>query len=103
MTDNDKSICAKAITHYGELHQINKAIEEMAELTQELSKFVGYSIEGAMVNNHELQQRMLSKVSEEMADVEVVMAQLKLIFRNSETVEAVMEGKLARLQSRMGG
>lgn len=103
MDDKQKSVCMIAISHYGEQHQIIKAVEEMSELTKELTKFMGYSLDGAMVNHPELKQRLLARISDEMADVEVVMEQLKMIFGNSVTVEQIVGNKLMRLRSRMEG
>lgn len=38
MTDEQKAICHKIADHYGENHQMLKAVEEMAELTQAILK-----------------------------------------------------------------
>lgn len=103
MDDKQKSVCVIAISHYGEQHQIVKGVEEMSELTKELTKFLGYNLDGAFVNNVELKQRTLARISDEMADVEVMMAQLKMIFGNSATVEQIVNDKLLRLRARMEG
>ena len=40
MTDEQKAICHKIADHYGENHQMLKAVEEMAELTQAIIKYI---------------------------------------------------------------
>lgn len=103
MDSNQMRICKTAVRHYGELRQIVKACEELAELSKELTKFAGGSIEGEFVNNVEKKQRMITLITGEMADVEVVMTELKMIFNNAEAIDAVVAGKIARLEARMGG
>lgn len=103
MDDKQKSVCVIAVSHYGEQHQVVKAVEELSELQKELSKFVGYCMDGAFVNNVELKQRMLARITDEMADVNIVMEQLKMIFGNGVSVEQVVERKLLRLRARMEG
>lgn len=40
MTDEQKNICQNIADYYGEKHQILKSIEEMAELTQAIIKYI---------------------------------------------------------------
>lgn len=40
MTDEQKVICHNIADYYGEKHQMLKAIEEMAELTQAIIKYI---------------------------------------------------------------
>lgn len=40
MTEEQKAICHKIAEHYGEKHQMLKAVEEMAELTQAIMKYI---------------------------------------------------------------
>lgn len=40
MTEEQKAICHKIADHYGEEHQMLKAVEEMAELTQAIIKYL---------------------------------------------------------------
>lgn len=98
-----KKIITDAVSHYGEAHQIIKAIEEMSELTKELSRFMEGLLEGTYVNHTDMRDRAKCLITEEMADVEVMLQQLKLIFNNEQAVNTVIDGKLARLQSRMDG
>lgn len=96
-----EKIYSEAVSHYGDVHQILKAIEEMSELQKELCKFLGAVQDGTYINHPELHNRARTMITEEMADVYVMLRQLKLIFNNEETVETVISGKLARLRGRM--
>jgi NTP pyrophosphatase (non-canonical NTP hydrolase) len=81
-------ILKNAIKTFGVESQKLMAIEEMAELTKELSKDSrGFSNQ--------------SEIAEEIADVEIMLAQLKLIFNNSDTVEEFKESKMKRLQKKI--
>ena len=83
----------QAIEYYGEDSQIDKAIEEMSELIKALLKE-----RRAQCEIHEV-----TNVTEEMADVEIMMDQLKIIFNNSEQVELWKKTKLERLFHRIFG
>ena len=65
----DYEVLQTAIDHYGSERQIDKAIEEMSELTKALLKL-------RLVKNEQNTESVL----EEMADVEIMLDQLKLIF-----------------------
>lgn len=75
---------AAAVKKYGKLSQLIMCMEEMAELTKELSK----SIRGA--DNS-------AAIAEEMADVEIMLEQLRLIYRNRSEVDTIKADKLRRL------
>ena len=89
-------ILEKAIETYGRECQIDKAIEEMSELTKALLK---------LRHCHEDWERQIIKdaVDEEMADVQIVMIQLDMIFGNSERVSAWRDKKIERLERRLKG
>ena len=74
----------EAARHYGSVSQFFMAMEEMAELMKELSK----NVRG---------QRNTSAVSEEIADVEIMLEQLKVIFGNRAEVDVIKGNKLCRL------
>lgn len=82
---------AEAIEVYGESKQIVKAIEEMAELTHALCRYLTDDLQ-----NHE------DEVTEELADVIVMVMQLLIIF-DGETVKAMIEQKVERLRARLDG
>ena len=99
----DREILKVMISHYGEQRQIVKCCEELAELSKELNKWLGFSLEGAFVNNPELKQRTVTQISSEMADVYVTLEQMKMIFNNAPVVEMIAEQKIARQKARMEG
>jgi hypothetical protein len=92
MTMND--VLSKAIETYGKEAQIDKAIEEMSELTKALLKlrYVQKDYEREIVQD---------AVSEEMADVEIMMTQLHMIFDNTKKVEEYQIKKIKRLERRL--
>lgn len=75
---------AAAVEVYGKHSQLIMAMEEMAELTKELSK----NIRG---------ERNITAISEEIADVEIMLEQLKVIFGNRAEVDRKRSEKLKRL------
>lgn len=79
----------RAIEAYGKDAQLKMCIEEMAELTQAICK----SFRG--VDN-------LDNIIEEIADVEIMLAQLKLIYKlNKNEVLVKKVEKLRRLEERL--
>ena len=87
-------ILNRAIETYGEHSQIDKAIEEMAELTKALLKlrYCEKDFERQIVQD---------AVSEEMADVEIMLTQLHMIFGNTKKVEEYQIKKIKRLERRL--
>lgn len=81
-------ICHKAIELWGQNLQTVVCMEEMAELMQSLSK----NIRG--VHNE-------PNIAEEIADVEIMLEQLKQIFHVRGDVEDYREKKLERLEKRI--
>lgn len=81
---------AEAVRTYGKQSQIVLAMEEMSELTKELSK----NLRGR--NN-------TTALAEEIADVEIMLEQLKTIYRNRALVDRVRAKKLIRLSDRITG
>ena len=75
---------------YGKTSQCTVCMEEMAELTKELSK----NLRG---------QDNAAHIAEEIADVEIMLEQLKVIFRNRALVDRIRAGKLVRLSDRITG
>ena len=82
------NVLVKAVRHYGDGHQVDKAIEEMSELTKELLK-----------NRYGLDNRLA--VAEEMADVKIMLEQLQIIFDNKQLVKQFVDAKLKRLERNM--
>ena len=85
MTLDIESIYQKAIDHYGIRSQMIVAIEELSELQKELTK----------VLRDKADYRHLA---EEMADVEIMMEQLRLMFHPiTNMIGEYKENKLLRL------
>lgn len=84
-----REVLNKAIDTYGPNAQKLKAIEELGELIQAIAKYengIGYR----------------ASVIEEIADVEIMLEQLKLIYFITENeVETVKEYKVERLNQRL--
>ena len=77
----------KLIEKFGAKNQIIVAIEELSELQKELCKYLRYKTN-------------IRNISEEIADVEIMLEQLKLIFENETPVSIEKEYKLARTYER---
>ena len=94
MTDEQKDICHKIADHYGKNHQMLKAVEEMAELTQVIVK----TIHGDALHEWEYPG--------ELADVLIMAEQLRYMYDNSDSVfdgrvERFIDAKLNRQLKRM--
>ena len=82
-------IIEKAIRHYGRNHQQIKAVEELNELQNAVLK----AIDG---------RPDFLNIAEEIADVEIMLAQLKRIFfLDEEKIKTIKAEKILRLKSRM--
>ena len=81
--DQENQLYQDAIDFFGNLSQKVMVIEEMSELTKELCK--------------ELRDRgNIDHIAEELADVEITLAQIKLIYGIDELVQQHKEFKLNR-------
>ena len=90
-----QGVLLAAVRQYGGNNQIDVAIEEMAELTQALIKTKRYAADEDFVIFRE-------NVIEEIADVEIMLQQLRLIFGIDEgDVDAEKDFKLSRLADRL--
>ena len=91
-TEERRALLDRAITAYGAPAQIDMAVEEMAELTKALCKVKRVSCAAEA-------KAVLENVVEEMADVQIMLDQLRIIFgRSSAEAEAY---KLERLKKRL--
>lgn len=91
-TEERRALLDRAITAYGAPAQMDMAVEEMAELTKALCKVKRVSCAAEA-------KAVLENVVEEMADVQIMLDQLRIIFGRS-TAEA-KEYKLERLKKRL--
>ena len=81
-------ITDKAVKHYGKFAQIDMAVEEMAELIVALK-------------HHQRRKAEVEEIIEEIADVEIMLMQLKTIYECWSDVDIVKDEKLERLSKRM--
>lgn len=86
--ENEKEILSDAVELYGADAQITVAIEEMSELTKELCK-----AKRGKAN--------IDNIAEEIADVEIMVEQLKIIFDCTNKIEQSRRFKIDRLVKRM--
>ncbi len=100
MPNVDTDILNKAIDHYGTSTQIDKAIEEMSELTKALLK----ERYARMTPSH---LEAIDNVCEELADAVIMLNQLVLIFTeryhafSREDLQKVVNYKIERLKERI--
>lgn len=93
MTQNrEAKILQDAVRIYGAESQVGVAIEEMAELTHALSRVQRAEREGKLDDLH------IRDVLYEMADVQIMLNQLRLIFGDDVEEEIF---KLERLERRL--
>lgn len=81
--DERQQILRDAIKHYGPAYQVDRAVEEMAELMQALLR-ARRPERGADLQN----------VREEIADVQITLDQLKIIYGWESEIEAQKLGRL---------
>ena len=89
-----ESIMQQAIETYGVQAQCDVAIEEMAELTKAIVKI------RRVADDYEKTQAALDNLLEEIADVDIMIDQLK-IMRGPKRVEEYRKKKLERLERRL--
>ena len=85
--DGDE-ICRGALEAFGAEAQMVMAIEEMSELTKELCK-------------HRRGRDNVEAIAEEIADVEIMLRQIVILFDCAESVETFRRDKLERLAERI--
>ena len=80
----------KIIVHYGAYNQVNKTVEELIELSEVLIKDVN---KGTIDKD---------SLYEEMADVEIMLAQLKIIYNmDPEGLQQEIDRKIERTLERI--
>ena len=88
MNKRQYEVLEKAVETWGEVAQTDMMIEEMAELTK------------ALLNNRRGRE---SNISEEMADVYIMLKQLEIIFENEWKINHFINEKIKRLEERLKG
>lgn len=81
-----------ALEQYGQRTQIAVAVEEMSELTKALIK---------VYRGGRDMEAKVAAVAEELADVTIMLEQLRLIFDCNDEVCRIMDEKVQRLQGRI--
>lgn len=87
---DERKIYRQALEKYGAESQMFMMFEEMAELQKEICKY-----KRGKINFH--------RIAEEIADVEIMIEQMKLLFGIKEVVERHKQLKLERLEERLRG
>ena len=85
----EQQILEDAIAHYGTRHQIIVAIEELSELQKELCKF--------------LRDNKTDNIAKEIADVEIMLEQMIMLFSSRGIVDKWKQQKVERLNKRING
>lgn len=80
-----KELYMKTIYAFGVTNQLDKVVEECSELIQAIQKF---------------KQNRMTNVEEEIADVEIMCEQLRMMF-NEEMINSFKAQKLDRLEKRV--
>ena len=89
----------QAIKTYGDNMQMLVAIEELSELQKAILKFIRRENEDVDVKGMEKYRK---DVIEEMADVEIMLKQLQIIFCSKGATQSVAAFKIDRLSKRLG-
>lgn len=96
-----KEIMQKAINTYGTEAQVDMAIEEMSELSKALLK-MRRAVKSS--NNYAYIKTKKCDIIEEIADVEIMLQQLRIIYEIGEQEIATQKDyKIRRLKERFGG
>ena len=88
---HETDVFKAAIEEFGEAAQVMMVFEEMSELQKELCKWMRNGESRALVQN----------IAEEIADVEIMLAQMKILFGVGSLVGRYRRGKTMRLASRV--
>lgn len=99
-TDENKETIRKAIEEHGPNVQIVVAMEEMAELTKELSKAyrMYYDIHDETAEARAFRANLI----EEIADVKIMVKQMQEVFKvRNEELNSEIEAKLNRLKTNL--
>lgn len=88
MTEDQLGVCRKALEIYGAERQMKKLFEEIGELQEALCKCT----DGRDTVQH---------LAEEIADVQIMLAQMAIIFDCADMVADFKWAKLKRLEDRL--
>ena len=100
------NVYKKAAATYGPQAQTMMAIEEMSELAKAICKFfrgTGYlDPNSRFIVEEKIREPLVDSIAEEIADVTIMMEQLRYIFQINDDVCRYMDEKVARLADRLG-
>jgi hypothetical protein len=95
MNEGRREIYRKALKKWGEVSQIHLVFEEIAELQKELVTYL------RQPNNKKGDYELWENISEEIADCQIMLEQLIILFDNRKQVEWLRARKLKRLNKRL--
>lgn len=87
--------------HYGYEPQSRQLIEEMAELTVAINKYYRADKSGKSARDSLNLEYKLQNITEEIADVEIMLEQVKFLIGCSKEVEQIKIQKVARQMERI--
>ena len=85
---SEAEVLQRALDTYGSVPQIAMVFEEMSELQKELCKYLRGKYSPA-------------NIAEEIADVEIMLEQMKMLFGCTDDVHDVRRRKVERLKERL--
>lgn len=97
-----KEVLQNAINTYGVENQMIKTVEELAELSQALCKSLvrlNYTKEKTSLEDD---LKSVDNIFKEMADVEIMLEQCKIMFQCDKEVNRWKQKKIERFERRMG-
>ena len=86
--ESQSEVLNEAVKTFGKEKQVDMMIEEMSELTKALL-------------DERRGRGMKINISEEIADVQIMIEQMKIIFENADVVDGFRDEKIARLAIRI--
>jgi hypothetical protein len=97
-----KEVLQKAINTYGVENQMIKTVEELSELSQALCKSLvrlNYTKEKISLEDD---LKSVDNIFKEMADVEIMLEQCKIMFQCDKEVNRWKQKKIERFERKMG-
>lgn len=95
-----------AIDSYGRVNQVIKTVEELSELSQALCKSLirlNYTKEKISLEDDSKSVDNVDNIFKEMADVEIMLEQCKMMFQCDKKVNKWKQKKIERLEKRLEG
>lgn len=98
-----KEVLTRIAKHYGYEAQSRQMVEEMAELTVAINKFWRKQLRCGMRKfpNEPTNTKEEDAIIEEIADVEIMLEQMKILLECEEEVEIYKESKVKRQLERI--